>query len=497
MAGLLERAIAWVSPSMALQRATARLKLVGVEKARQAYDGATVGRRSTGWRVVSSDADAEASEGATRLREVARDMERNNPHAWRIKHAIVTNTVAGGITPSVPDDDITKVDKIKLEKAMRDHFDTTACDNEGRFDLYGLQALVLATVIVSGECLVRIRRRRASDKLPLPFQLQVIEPDFLDSSVDGELPNGNLAIRGIEFNKYGRRVAYHLFTKHPGSIAGGFSLPKTYRVSADTVLHIYRVDRPGQQRGVSWFAPVVLRLRDYADCSDAYLMRQKIAACFAAFITREGGADDREDKNVIEELGPGLIQRLEDGESVTFGTPPQVAGYEEYTKTVLREIAAGMGLSYEAMTGDLSNVNFSSGRMGWLEFQRSIDSWRKHMLVPQLCAPIGKVFVESYNLVNGTNHDFTVVWTDPRREMINPTEEVKSSIAAIRGGLSSLSLERRKLGLDPDVLDLEIQADNQRADAYGLIFDSDGRRTTGNGQIQNASTNDADDKSNK
>ncbi len=482
----LDRAISWFSPKRGLERAQARHRMSGIAAVKQAYDGATVGRRASGWRVVGTDADSEVGAAGARLRDVARDMVRNNPHAWKARQAITANTVGTGVIPSVTMK--AGKDRDDLERLLREHFDTTACDADGRHDLYGLQWLVLGTVIESGEALIRYRPRRASDKLPLPFQLQVLEPDYIDSTIDGEQPNGNFAIRGVEFNKLGKRVAYHLFSSHPGG-STSYTNFKSNRVPASTILHVFRVDRPGQQRGVTWFAPVVLRLRDFAESSDAFLVRQKIAACFAAFITKVGedGVATTENPDggyPLEELGPGLVQRLREGESVTFGSPPQVTGYAEYTKTVLREIAAGMGISYEALVGDMESVNFSSGRMGWLEFQRSIDGWRNHMLIPQLCQPIGQWFLDAASAVNGKEYEAEIAWTPPRREMIDPTKEITAAIKAIRGGLSSRSYEVRKLGHDPEVLDAEIANDNARADELKLALDSDGRRMTGNGMLQ-------------
>ncbi len=480
---ILDRAISWLSPERGLKRSLARARS-GVISPRQAYDGASTGRRTDGWRVVGTSADAEASVGGARLRDVARDMVRNNPHAWRLRQSITVNTVGTGIIPSVESAD--EAARTSIERLLVDHFDSTACDATGRHDVYGLQSLAMGTIVESGEVLIRLRPRLASDGLPLPFQMQVLEPDYLDSSIDGILPGGNRAIRGIEFNKIGQRVAYWLFSEHPGSISS-YSLPTSHRVPAERVLHIFRVDRPDQHRGVSWFAPVVMRLRDYADAADAHLVRQKISACFTAFITSVDDSDaDGEGPYTypLEEIGPGMIERLRPGDDVRFGSPPQVDGFAEYARSVLREIAAGMGVSYEALTGDLTGVNFSSGRMGWLEYQRSIDGWRNHMLVPQMLAPIGAWFLDAVAAQTGSRSDARIKWTPPRREMIDPTKEIIAARTAIRAGLSSRSYELRRLGFDPDVLDQEIAADNDRADALDLTLDSDPRRMSQAGQVQ-------------
>ncbi len=61
------------------------------------------------------------------------------------------------------------------------------------------------------------------------------------------------------------------------------------RVSAEDVIHLFRLETPGQVRGISWFAPVLLRLADLDSWRDAQLVRQKIAAMLTAFVTTLDG----------------------------------------------------------------------------------------------------------------------------------------------------------------------------------------------------------------
>jgi lambda family phage portal protein len=487
----LDRLVGYISPARGAKRAEARARMSALTQARNYYEGATTGRRGQGWRAVSTDANGEIRGANQRLRDVARDMCRNNPHAVRAKELIAHNVVGKGIIPSVVCD-IERA-RVQLEDLLKAHFDTTACDAEGRHTLYGLQDLAMKTVAESGEVIIRLRPRRPEDRLPLPFQLQLMEPDHLDASVDGELSNGNIAVQGVEYTAYGRIVAYHLFSAHPG-ISSIRSMPKSQRIPAEFVAHVFRTDRPSQARGVTWFAPVILKLRDFADFSDAQLVRQKIAACFAAFITTEDAPvtttnPDTESSYNVESFEPGMIERLRDNEKVTFGQPPQVGDYGEYSRATLREIAAGLGVSYEALTGDLSGVNFSSGRMGWLEFQRNIDAWREHMLLPQMCQKIGEWFFNAAAGEIGRRYPAKIVWTAPRREMISPAQEVPPIVQAIRAGLTTLSEEQRKQGFDPDDLLKEYIADVQKLDAAGLILDCDPRRVTQAGNPANPAQN--------
>ena len=488
-----DRAISFAFPSIGAARMDARARIARADRIRNLFEGASRSRRTDGWRAVTTDANAETFLANGRLRDVARDLVRNNAFAARAKAVIPANVVGAGIVLSVKAARQARQDRIK--GLIRDHFETTAIDADGRLNIYGLQALAMATIVEAGEVLIRRRVRRAEDGLPLPLQLQVLEPDFLDTNVDGPLGNGNYAVQGIEFDLRGQRVAYYLFDQHPGDMRG-FSGYRGNRVSADFVTHVYRVDRPGQVRGVTWFAPVITRLHDLADLSDAQLMKQKIAACFAAFIKDNGqgesyaqqpaGPDGAPVTNAypIETFEPGMIERLGEGEDISFATPPQSQDFGPYSMLVLREIATGMNIPYEAMTGDLTGVNFSSGRMGWLEFQRAVEGWRWNMLIPGMMDPVMRWANEAVRAVTMSSEPYRVDCTPPRREMIDPANDIRAAQQAIRSGLSSRSSEVRKLGYEPEDIDAEIKADNERADKLGLVLDSDPRKTSAAGLAQ-------------
>jgi lambda family phage portal protein len=485
----LDRTIGYVAPIKAAKRAEARTRMARLDQTKALYDAATLSRRTQGWRAIGTDANFETRIGNFRLRDAARDMCRNNAFASRAKATLAHNVVGAGIVPRVT----STLDKRTAEvfALVKDHFENSEIDIERRQNLYGIQNLAMQTIVESGEVLIRKRPRRIQNRFDLPFQLQILEPDYLDTFQDSELANGNLVVQGVEFNKIGERVAYYLFDRHPGGWLGQTTFRGT-RVPADNVAHIYRVDRPGQVRGVSWFAPVMMRMRDFADYTDAQLMRQKIAACFAAFITTvEGFVPTGPDTIAqsptgfpIEQFEPGMIERLREGESISFATPPPTTDFGDYSKVTLREIAAGMNITYEALTGDLTGVNYSSGRMGWIEYQRSIDSWRWNMLMPMFMDPLAVWTQDAIEVMTGSTEPFRLDWTPPRREMIDPATEIDAAGRSVRMGLSSRSEEIRRNGYDPLQVYNEIAQDNKVADELNLVFDSDPRQVSGRGVEQ-------------
>lgn len=470
---MIDRIIAPFAPERALKRAQARAAL-GILMNYQAATSSP--RGSAWWKAGNADADAAASR-RDRLTAISRDMIRNTPLATRGQSVITNNVVGDGIIPKVKAR--SKARQKYLLSLVERHLDTTLIDADGRQNLYGLQRLVMNSVVDAGEVLIRRRRRRPSDNLPVPLQLQVLEADYLDTTKEGAAGAGYIR-EGIEYNAIGQRVAYWLYDEHPGTNTLQPRGWQSRRVPAEDVIHIYRQDRPGQKRGVTWFAPVALSLQDLADGTDAHLMRQKIAACFAGFITEMDGEPVQAGSSVTETLDsirPGRLQKLQPGQSVVFPQPPSVDGYEDFNRVVLRQVASGLGITYEALTGDLSNVNFSSARMGRIEMNRNVQSWQYLLIIPQMLQPIAQWWLEAVGagLAVELGPDVALSWVPPTPVMVDPQRETSAARDAIRAGLKSRQQVVREMGFDPErVLEEQIE-DARTADDAGLVFDSDAR----------------------
>jgi lambda family phage portal protein len=321
----LDRTIGYIAPAAALRRARQRAAIAVLARS---YEGARVGRRTEGWVVTGTSANAEIGTALSRLRDRSRDLVRKNPYAAKAVSAVVSNPVGTGILPRARSGDAAineATDKLWARFAE-------TCDADGLTDFSGLQALIVRAMAESGECLVRIRERRIEDGLPVPLQLQVLEPDHLDAGKTGDLAGGGFVVQGVEFDPLGRRRAYWMFPVHPGEVAMFRRAALTSQPApASSVLHLFDRLRPGQVRGAPWFAPVILKLRDLDEYDDAELVRKKIEACFAAFVI---GADDEEtlgsaatdaDGRRVESFEPGMIEYLAPGKDVKFATPSTAA----------------------------------------------------------------------------------------------------------------------------------------------------------------------------
>ncbi|MGN6270870.1 MAG: phage portal protein [Sphingomonas sp.] len=480
MANLLDRAIGAISPSTAVARERAKLKLSALRGIRAQYDGASHSRRTQGWRRTSKDANYELMGSAQVLAETARDMVRNNPYAERAVSAIATDLVGTGITFQVlrngqPDAELTALAKAHLE--------TTACDADGRHNIYGLQLLAARTVVESGAVLSRYRPRFARDNLPVPFQLQMLEPDYLDTNRNGLFGQGTY-VSGIQFDQIGNRQSYWLWPNHPGAIAsqGMVSNP----IPARDVIHVYRQDRPGQQHGASWFAPVIMSMRDFADYQDGQLLRQKIAGSWAVFRIgiegEDGSADGTEPDDRLDYVEPGMIEDLPFGSDVKFASPPGVEGYSDFAKISVRTFATGMNLPYDIF-GDLEGVNFSSGRIGRIQYNRQLDAWTWQMLIPQFCDGAAAWFFRAAQLIGKNVDGCTMKWTPPARPILDIATEGPAYRDMVRAGAMSPSAWIRERGENPDEVFAEWARDAKTFDRLGLTLDCDPRRVT---QVGNA-----------
>lgn len=474
--------IAAVSPAAALRRQRARVQLDALRR----YEGASRGRRTDGWLTQGTSADAAAAPGLKVLRDRSRDLVRNNPYAAKAVQVIVSNVIGTGIMGQARAQRSRRRSEQLTALYLNWAHDPNQCDWHGRMDFAGLQALSMRCIVESGEVLIRRRTPASSSGQRIPLQLQVMEPDMLDTTRDVALANGGLIKEGIEYDRNGRRVAYWLYDEHPGERHLRVTNLLSSRVPAEEIIHVFRQDRPHQTRGVPWASPVIIRLRDFDDYSDAQLLKQKISACFTAFAVDTEAPDAGMGTELIDKLEPGAIEILPPGKDIRFANPPTVGEFDKISREYLLQIAAGFGVTYESLTGDLSNTSFASGRMGWLEFQRNIEAWRWQMLVPQLLNPVWSWFAAA-GTVNGIRMEGIVPqWTAPRRELIDPAKEIEATKKAVRSGFMSLSEAIREFGYEPEEVREEQAEDNAAMDRLSLILDSDPRRTSGSGQLVQA-----------
>jgi len=421
--------VKWWNPATWIKKET---------KARS-YEGAGKGRRHDGWTTTSASANSLVGSHAGLLRQRSRDLLRNNAYAAAAIRALTSNIVGDGIKPkSNTGDQQLDAEVDRLWKQWE-----RVASGTLPVGFYGLQALAVRSFLESGEVLLRRRRRRRVDALPVPMQIQILEADQLDATKNEVLnDSGARIVQGVEFSPTERRVAFHILRNHPGeTVVQLRNGREVVRVFAEDIAHLYEPQRPGQVRGVPWLAPAIRRFRDLDDYEDAELVRKKVEACVAAFVigdeeAEEGIAPKVEDSdgNPIETLEPGLIAYTRGGKQVVFNQPHSVGGYDAYKRAELQSIAAAVGMTYELLSGDLSKVNFSSIRAGLIEFRRMVSAMRANLVIPMMCDPVWRWFIEAAiadgslpKPIAGTTEDvYRVKWTAPRFEEVDREKDAKA-----------------------------------------------------------------------
>lgn len=478
-----ERLILAVAPRAALKRQAARKSALLLEGSFRRYEGASNSNRFKLWNPSDNSANEEIKKDAKGLYRRARELRRNNPIAHRAIQVISTNVVGTGIKPvfSSTNKRLKNLADTEWERWAEK---TTDCDFDGFHNLTGLQSLVMDAVAESGECFI-VRSRQSTGR-GVPLKLRVLEADYLehsqntDDGLAGAVANPRNEIRqGIEFDPSGRRVAYHFFEKHPGEKS---TYTQKIRVPAERVIHVYRKQRPGQIRGVTFLHPVMVRLKELDQFQDASLKKQQIAACYSAFIYNSTGDSlentysNKTEWELLEKLDSGTIEELPPGYDIKFADPPGIDFYSEFIKTELMAIAAGLGVTYEALTQDYSNVNFSSARMGFLEFQRNIKRWQNDIMVSQMLNRVFDWFVDALQFMPGAlNVDpsrISVSWTVPAREMIDPSKEVPAARDAVKAGFKTVSEVIRSQGYNVDEVFEERAKELEMMKELGIKTDS-------------------------
>lgn len=421
------------------------------------------------------------------LRRQARDLERRNCWARNSVDAYVGNVVGTGAMP-IPRHR-NKATRIRLVREFRRWSIQSDADN--RTDFYGQQSLVVRSGFVAGETIARLRPRRAGDGLRVPLQVQLLEPDHLPLTKNELAQGGNQIISGIEYDRIGRRVAYHLYREHPGEMQRFFSAGETIRVPAEQILHVFKQRRPGQQRGETEFAACMLPLYELEKYDRAELVRKAVTSMFAIFERDiDGGAEPLfgananggeagEDDRPIQPVEPGSYVRLPSGKTIEYSDPKDVGGmYPEFIRVQLRKIAAGCGLTYEMLSGDLTGVNYSSIRAGLLEFRRRAEAFQHQVLIHQFCRPVWEAWCDAAALSGVidpadylTNRDeyLDVEWQPPAWDWVDPLKDIQAEVLAIDNLLKARQQTIKQSGYDPEEVDAMIADDQESEESLGLV----------------------------
>ncbi|MBX6323640.1 MAG: phage portal protein [Rhodospirillaceae bacterium] len=413
----------------------------------------------------------------------ARWLVRNNGYAANAIESWAGNVVGAGIKPSSLIADAAL--KATVQRLWLDW--TDEADAEGLTDFYGQQRRAAREVFIAGEVFFRFRARRPQDGLTVPLQLQMIPSEMLPLTRNEVLPGGNVIRQSIEFDRIGRRVAYHFLRRHPGDVTDPGLTGETVRVPASEVIHVVDPVDAGQLRGVSRFAPGIVKLFLLDQYDDAELDRKKVAAMHALFITTPAPAEpfdatesQGDDGERVMDLQPGQVVMLEPGEEIQTSAPADVGQtYEPFQYRTLLQVSAALGIPYAYLSNDMLKANYSNARLALLEFRRRIEAYQHAVMVWQLCRRVWARWMDTA-VLSGTltlpdyeqrrRAYLACAWLPPRWDWVDPQKDARAEIEQIEAGLKSRTQALAERGYDAEQVDAEIAADRARERRLGLEF---------------------------
>ena len=445
------------------------------------FDAGQHHRRLRGFRATRAHVNALIAASGPDITARARWLVRNNGYAINAVESWAANTVGDGIKP------ISKIaDAGRKEELQRLWLAwTDEADAEGLTDFYGLQRRAAREVFLAGEVFFRIRPRRAGDGLTVPLQLQMLPSEMLPLEQTGTATNGNTIRQGIEFDRIGRRVAYHFFRRHPGDSTDPGLAGELVRVPASEIIHVIDPVEAGQLRGVSKLAPAIVKLFLLDQYDDAELDRKKVAAMYAMFVTSPAPENplaplEDEDGPAGVEISPGQIVRLDPGEDVTIGQPADSGGtYEPFQYRTLLQISAALGIPYPYLANDMVKGNFSNSRLALIEFRRRVSAWQHSVMAYQLCRPVYARWMDAAVLSGALSLPgyeanrsrlLAADWLPTKWDWVDPLKDANAEITQIEAGLKSRTQAIAERGYDAEQVDREIAAERKRERTLGLDF---------------------------
>lgn len=446
------------------------------------YYGASKSKKSLlGWISSGGSSKEDIEDNIDTLRQRSRDLYMGVPLATGAIKTCRTNVIGGGLKLKSQIDyksiGITAEEARELEQKIEKEFalwaDGTACDIERLDNFYELQQLAFINWLLSGDVIALLPTTQRV-AMPYDLRIQLIEADRLSTPTDKK--NDESIVEGVESNKQGEVIAYHICNKHPlakGRVQGRKEWVRVEAYGKDTgrrnVLHLMNRERIGQKRGVPFLAPVIEALKQLGRYTDAELIAAVVSGMFTVFIEKEGYSNERPfgemigqeqqvditDENTIE-LGAGAIVDLNEGEKANVVNPgrPNTA-FDGFVMAICRQIGAALEIPYELLLKNF-NASYSASRAALLEAWKMFRMYRE-WLANDFCQPVYEEWLTEAVAkgrieANGFFSDPLIKkayckaeWNGPAQGLLNPVQEVSAAERRVANGFSTRAKEAKEM----------------------------------------------------
>lgn len=485
-------------------------------KARQAlglsdrgYAAARINRLTSDWMHALTSADEEIWKDLRTLRgrsrQLARDDDYFKNYLRKLKNNVVghqgmTMKVEAQLEPSTTDagHGNSKLNRDrKLNKTVEQGWfiwcKQAYASASKKLSFCDLERLCIESVAVDGEAIFRY----IYGTNDFGIALQQIDPDWLDENYNvTNTATGNRIVMSVEMDKYDSPITYW-FTPPRHSYYGvvrDFGIApqgKRVPVPAEEILHCFISTRPGQTRGVPMAHTVIGRVRDLDRYEGAELTNATVSASKMGFISpgvdspvdlsditdATGQPGHRRETPILDAVEPGMLQKLPRGWTFSaFDPKSPTTVFASFCKQILRGIAAGLGIGYNLLTGDLEGVNYSSLRTAALDER---DEWRalQTWMISHFYEPIytewlrfaaGSPYLQvSSSVVNKlVNPSFK-----PRGwPWVDPEKDANANAVELAAGTATYSEVLAEKGLDFEDTMEQIKYERDYIESLGLEF---------------------------
>jgi lambda family phage portal protein len=418
---------------------------------RARYDAAqTTAENARHWAMADAmSADGAASADVRRkLRERARYEVANNSYAKGIVLTIANDAIGTGprLQLLTADPEINR----RVEKAFTEWAKAITLAEK-------LRAMRMAKA-TDGEAFAVLTANPVIDS-PIQLDVQLVEADRITSPVMAVLPTTN-DIDGIILDPYGNPHTYTILRQHPGDPGSLTAWKASYDVvSADAVVHWYRMDRPGQHRGVPEITPALPLFAQLRRYTLAVIAAAETAADFAAVLFTDapanGEAQALEPMDVVA-LEKRMATVLPDGWRLgQIEAQQPTTSYGEFKREILNEIARCLNLPFNVAAGNSAGYNYASGRLDHQTYFKSIRVEQAH-LAETVLDPIFAAWVHEAMLMTefaflrtmSRRADFRGQWFFDGTEHVDPAKEANAQATRLANNTTTLAAEYARQGKD-------------------------------------------------
>lgn len=491
----IDKTIGYISPEAGYKREAYRKALDEIRN----YDAAGYDRVNANWRVFNESAEMTDRYGRDNIRARARDLERNSDIMNAVVGAFKRNVYGAGYRLRANsgneemDHEIEKMWKVWCKKKN--------CDVTGQQSFSAIMRMSVQRKKIDGGIILLKRYTTGGF---LPFKIQTLEVDELDLTATATKETGNKVVGGIEYNSYNRPVGYYISQYS----VDGTTINQPVYIEAKDVIFYFTKSRPSQIREMSDMTPTITRIRDVNEFMRAVSVKERILACFSVFIERmlptsgttlgrgvgtglSGSATENDAKYDGKTLTPGMIHYLNQGDKAQAVVPTgQATDATAYVKQEVRLIGSGQGLSYETMSRDMSESNYSSARQGMIEDDLTYEEEKD--LLMEVMDEIYETFLISLVLAKKVtikdfweNKDIYMdhTWIKAPKRWIDPVKEANSNKIALNTGQKTWADLAAENGKDwkeqlEEMAEI-IEYGNQKGiDMGGIIYGSGTKQST-------------------